>query len=237
MRHIYIPTIEEFKIIELLSGNDSLYKYILTKTVEKLINEGGLIKNTDKELTNIPELATAICYIYPQEIMHSDIAKNDLNLFVRLLSSDFDYNNNSDNLNYLHEASKDVQYNEKVVLRALKILNLKLQKDPAYRFNYRRSDLLDSIFGVDYLKFIGYDEQIKDILMSIDPIYLIKFLKTTKLNKEIAQEQGNKLKEKIDTYSLRYGINPSVGEQYKQINILKRPDEKVRRLVRELNKR
>ena len=234
MKKIYLPSNEEMKIIQLLSGNDKLYKYILTKSVEKMISEGQLIKNGDKELISIPELAIAICNIYPQEIGYSDIAKNDLNLFTRLLSTELDYSNN--NINYLSVASKDIQYNESIVLQLLKALNNKLYKDPTYRFSYRESDILNSIFEVDYLKFKNYNDQIKDILMMIDPIYVIKFLKERDLSKEVVKEEGNRLSSKIDTYSSRYGIFQSVGYEYKHIDIIKRPDEKVKKLVKYINK-
>lgn len=234
MKKIYIPTEEELKKIQQLSGNDKLYMYILTKVVEKMLNEGMIIKNGDKELITIPEIASAICYVYPQEIMYSDIAKQDLNLFMRLIERI--PNNSVEYFEYLFDASTTIQYDQNLVSKLITLLCQRLHDNPRYRFNYKESDILNSIFEIDYLRFNNYNNETKDNLMTIDPIYLIKFLEDSKIDRDIIRESGNRLSDKINTYSSRYGINKEIGFNYRTRDILKRPDEKVKKLVRFMNK-
>lgn len=233
MKKIYIPTKDELETIEYSANGQHLYKYVLTKTVEKMLAEGELVKNADEDLLKIPELVQAICYIYPQEIMFSDDAKNNPDLFYRLLCHELRAANSINSLDYLCYATKDVQYNPMIVLRALQNLNQKLKDNPTYRFTYRESNLLNAIFATEHKKFAHYNEQVKDLLMYIDPIYLVKF--SDDEDEEITLN-GEKLQDRINAYSFRYGIEPKTGFEYAKSDILRKPDEKVKKLIKFINR-
>ena len=77
MKKIYIPTKEELLLIDSYN-NVNTYKYLLVKVVEKLLANYKYINTMDNNLKDNKELCDSICYIYPEEINHSNNYDKDL---------------------------------------------------------------------------------------------------------------------------------------------------------------
>lgn len=221
MKQIYIPTKEE--LLELSKYEDThLYKYLLAKVVEKMLVNHIYINKIDDSLKDIKEIVDSICYIYPQDIFSSIVAKNSEDLCLMLLDK-----HPSDEIYILDNLAKfnhDVLTSYNVTKNVIKILNDKLPSNPEYRFTYKNNELLDDIFTVNYKRFIDYPNMIIDKLIAIDPIYILKlpsYLTFTNI---------------IDTYSNRFGIPHETGDEYIGKNIIKNPDIKVKKLINYLYK-
>ena len=91
MKKVYVPTMDELYQMQDITCGHSMYKYILIKAIESLIIDGinnqnkGILKHAYKYLRENPDIAYAICSLYPEEIKYSEYAKNDTILCLDLI--------------------------------------------------------------------------------------------------------------------------------------------------------
>ena len=154
MKQVYIPTMDELYLIQDKVTGYNLYKYLLVKAVESLIMEGinlpnkGILKNAYKYLRENPEIAYAICRLYPEEIKYSEYAQNDIDLCEELITNEDLQERTIYNLDNLHhfENGLGVLSNREILITTAKLLSRELPKNPRYRFEYKENTLLDNIF-------------------------------------------------------------------------------------------
>ena len=110
MRKIYMPSNDV--LIEMQDRGANVYKYILTKTIESIIRCGiiypdaGKLKYAQKYLRENPEIARAICTLYPEDMRYSEVARNDFKLCLRLMRTT---PNKESKLNNLAKFNPEVQ--------------------------------------------------------------------------------------------------------------------------------
>lgn len=221
---LYIPTEEDISILQKIKANNdinkvNIYGYLVAKAIEKAIIDYSFLRYKDISVIDIPEVVHGICYVYPQEILNSDYAKYDADLCHKLLLKNID--NSITNLDDLKRFAHSVQFNRQTINTTIDILDLKLNNNPKYRFNYEKSELLDAIFGVEYQEFISQPYYNMKKLIHIDPIYALKF-DYRKLMSEIIEPDeriinynlGLLLQEGIYKYMQRYDISEFIGSEY-----------------------
>lgn len=237
MRKIYMPTENELYQMQEVMGGENMYAYLLAKAVEALIVNGlnnpaqGILRNADEDVKNDAEIVRAIGLLYPYEIEHSQLAMNDSKLCLNLLYGTEDRSiYELDNLNRFYD---EVNYDPKVVEKTISTLSDKLLDMPRYRFEYRQSPLLESIFSCDQRIF---DLGNPAVLMGIEPGYSLKPI----IGDDIEATYNRKYKRShlfqgMEKYCERYRI-PSpryAGHQYEyETDILTDKDENVKRLIR-----
>ena len=227
MKKMYLPTKEELKVLSLYKGSN-IYKYILVKVVEKLITNHVLLSNMDESLKDIEELTSAICYIYPQKILHSKFASDDKRLCERIIYKNTDKSiYELDNLEYF---SNDVQTDYKIVLSAIDKLYEKLPDSPEYRFSYHDNLTLDMIFLVDGRYFSKYSNLTVRKLFEIEPAYLLYLPNNTPVSDNTIATIS------IDNYANRYGIPYDVGKEFVGESILNSSSVKIKKLINYLYK-
>lgn len=235
-KQIYVPTMEELYTIQ--DMNINIYNYLLAKVIEVLTLEGvicyhkGILKNEYKYLRENPEIARAICSMYPKELEYSEIAKYDINLCLDLINDKQD--NSIYNLDNLVLFEKMTINNMIVTKNVIDILAEKLPNNPKYRFEYKKNQLLDSIFNTEFINHIFYDTRMLEQLSKIEPAYILKDKKiyNDKLKKEM-------LNSAIESYISRYKLSQFDGtvNKYDRKDILTTPDENVKRLIKCIEKR
>ena len=91
MKEVFMPSMDELYQMQELNVN--LYKYILIKAIESLVCNGlnypseGIFKNAPRYLRENSEIARTICSMYPDEMIYSDYARNDVELAIRLMNN------------------------------------------------------------------------------------------------------------------------------------------------------
>lgn len=243
MKKVYIPTVDElYQMQDLSQGGAHIYKYMIAKAVEVLVMEGKL--ELDKKPLEIayryfrefPDIAYAICKMYPQNKMHCSEEvrmeiENDVVLCQNLINGISKQDDSIKQLDYIlayFENGTCVVTHNEVIKAILNKLVVGLSSYPQYRFEYKDNTLLDEIFGCDlpeWLMPIGMDEH----LMVIDPAY------TNRLNgqrKLPYSERVQSFKKSVNQYANRYIINQMIGAEYLGMDIISRPDEKTRKLLR-----
>lgn len=227
MKQIYIPTREELSVIESYK-NTNIYKYILSKVVEKMLTSFTYINAMDSDLKEIKELRDSICYIYPQELGFNIEGQHDKNLCSRIL--DKKQNDEVYNLDNLCRFNEDIMFDLGISLKVIDLLYKGLQTNPEYRFTYKENVLLNSIFNLDYQKFMTYPDGTIKKLIEIEPMYVLKLPNNTMTDDNI------RLAVAIDEYAYKYGIPFTVGKEYIGKNIVNNPDEKGKKLIKYLYK-
>ena len=183
-----------------------------------------------KFLRENPEIAYAICKMYPEEIKYSEYAKNDIELCLSIIREQNKNNNicNLDNLQYF-ENGLGVLTNNGVIQTTAHILSKELKQNPRYRFEYKQNSLLDDIFARKI--------QVEDLALAsrtdfldIEPAYIL----TTNPNSIIPSPNDKKivLYHSINDYANRYGIKSTVGNELYSQDILTNQDEQVKRLFK-----
>ena len=100
MKKVYVPTMDELYLMQDISNGQSMYKYILIKAIESLIITGinfkdkGILKKAYKYLRENPNIAYAICSLYPEEIKYSEYAMNDIDLCLNTINRKNNQNRN-----------------------------------------------------------------------------------------------------------------------------------------------
>ena len=242
MKKVYVPTMDEMYLIQDMVKGHNLYKYILVKAIESLVMEGklyqnkGILKTAYRYLSENPEIAYAICRMYPSEIAYSEYAQNDIRLCLDLITGKAQPDMtiyNLDNLSHF-EKGVGVLSNSGIISMTSHILAEKLLTTPNYRFEYKENTLLDDIFSCEIPTGIipsnaGYDFTV------IDPIYTIK-LDFRQLSSFLPSSGDRKylLEQSINKYLERYSITGRDGyiNGYGTKDILTNPDEHVKRLLK-----
>lgn len=228
MKKIYMPTEPELYQMQEVLGGNHMYNYLLIKAVEALIVDGinypakGILKNAYEYLKNNPEIARMIGLLYPNEIESSQVAMNDSILCSMLLNGFED--KSIYGLDNLSRFSNEVNYNPAIINQAITTLDDKLIDMPRYRFEYRESPLLESIFSCDtsILDFTSMHSE----LTGIEPGFALQL-------KDKSIEWKGMLRKGLMKYYERYGIMHSSGPEYEfGMDILTNKDENVKRLVR-----
>lgn len=223
MKKVYIPTKKELYTMQEMGAN--IYKYLTVKAIECLIVEGvnfpykGILKNTYKYLRENPDIAYSICTMFPEEIQYSETAQNNVSLCCKLIREKNTQIYTLDNL-ALFEKGIGTLDNFGVVNNTINILKENLPKTPEYRFKYKENRLLDNIFGRQINNFTWFNGEAFRI---IEPAYTLETY-----NPQIEEE----LIKAVNNYSKRYNIDPNLGIEYRNEDILTKPDQKVKRLLK-----
>jgi hypothetical protein len=242
MKKVFMPSMDE--LYQMQDKGANIYKYIMIKAIESLVCNGltypsvGILKNAFNYLKEDPEIARAICTLYPEEMLYSSTARNDMELALRLMKAN---ETRTSGLDYLCMFDPSVLSNLTILREAILLLENELKVNPKYRFEYYGSDLrffkhgngrlLDAIFNRE----ISYDEimfmpnnlreKVIASLTNIEPAYVNNFGISER-------EKQQYLSSGINNYADRYGVSADVGTEYVGMDILTNPDQNVKRLLR-----
>ena len=256
MKKVFIPSMDE--LYEMQDMGADVYKYILVKAIESLICYGnnypnaGILKSAYKYLCEDPEIAKAICVLYPDEMLYSKIARNDIDLCIKLM----EYKESKVcGLDYLAKFDEGTLTNTMILTKAILLLEKELANNPRYRFEYVGSELpflkrgagrlLDNIFDrkidnndIELMHRNTKDNVIK-ALINIEPSYAISLsINNMEGNSlELERDKRRCLQIGINNYANRYGIRQSVGIDYVGKDILTNPDQNVKRLIKTINEK
>lgn len=245
MKKVYMPTIDELYCMQDMGFN--LYKYLLVKAVESLIMDTKVYKSEDrsilqgtyKYLKEHPDIACAICKLYPEEIKYSTYAQNESLLCCELINPKYNQDKsiyNLDNLSYFEEGHGVLRH-QLVLSSTIQTLAEKLELSPRYRFEYKESTLLNNIFNREISGVEIPRKSVKDFI-KVEPAYALTLPKE-KLSELTSNQEGIPyvLNMLLDQYSKTYGFEPSNIEDYSKKDILTNPDIEVKRLLRCINQR
>lgn len=235
MKKIYMPTMDELYKMQDITDGHSTYKYILIKAIESLVMEGviypdkGILKKAYKYLRENPNIAYAVCRMYPEEIKYSEYAQNEMVLCLDLISGKHSQDRSIyvlDNLSYF-ENGIGVLSNPSILTTTVKTLSDKLPQTPQYRFEYKQNSLLDDIFARE-IPVQELSEASTQDFINIEPAYALI------ANPDCPKTDNKKyiLYQSINNYAKRYGIGYSIGNEYYGDDILTSPDENVKRLLK-----
>lgn len=253
MKKVFMPSMDE--LYQMQDMNVNLYKYILVKAIETLIGNGinypniGILENAYKYLRENPDIARAVCTLYPDEMLFSDCARKDIELGIRLMEST---EKKECGLDYLCRLDADILDNPVILQKAILLLEKELIENPRYRFEYVGSErqyinkgagkLLDNIFerniGEQEIMFIMGEarKEVVKALINIEPAYAIKlpidYFKMHLSHIPDSSDISIYLGSGINNYAKRYGIDMSVGNEYYGKDILTNPDQNVKRLLK-----
>lgn len=257
MKEVFMPSMDE--LYQMQDRGANVYKYILVKALESIICNGlnypskGMLENAPKYLRENPEIARAVCSLYPDEMIYSETARNDIDLAVRLMN----YKGYKENgLDYLCRFDSSVLTNTHVLANAILKLEEELSVNPIYRFEYVGSEraylnkgagrLLDKIFNGEIddndLMMILHSVrgEVVNALINIEPYYAIKLSDdyfSNVLHKNDEYIRTRCLVVGIANYAERYGISSTIGIEYYGKDILTNPDTDVKRLIKCINDR
>lgn len=240
-KEVYIPTYEQLHKMQEIAGANNLYTYLLVKTVESLIinrkSGKSILEGTTEALREDYYISTSISYLYPEEVVYSEIAQYEIQLAEKILEKS--KTNQIYNIDEIRHFDSSTIYANNVVKKVIGLLKKELINCPKYRFEYLDNPLLDSIFAVDVesLKGFHYDSVSDELtdLIEIEPAYGIilpdgDFHSDT--NRRYRLIQG------IEQYSRRHNISSLAGSNYYYgKDILSNPDKNVKRLLKCINKR
>jgi len=233
---VYIPTMEE--LIELQKLGIDVYSYLVAKVTETIIMETRIYDEGDMfEILNYlgdhPEITYAICRIYPDMIKESIITSKDPKLCKQLIERISKEDKTIYKLDdILMNFDESILFDEGIIKSTINFLSSHLSYCPKYRFDYQGpNELLDNIFSCELpVSKISHDSY--DNIMIIDPIYSVKLGIKPKSKKD--EEKYFAIKRAMAIYTGRYGISNLLDERYQNKDIINKPDEKVKRLIKTL---
>lgn len=238
MKKVFIPSMDELYMIQDMGAN--VYKYLVVKAIETLVVDGvnypnkGMLKSAYKYLREDPNISLAICMMYPEEIKYSEIACNDDNLCLKLLSDG--RQNTRCELDYLSKFDSSVFNNVLVQREVIAKLEKELKYNPKYRFEYQGNDLLRRIinreFSSDELMML---RPVVFKLLNIEPAYGL-ILSDWYFDKGEC-DRDKKICTAINSYADTYGIPLHVGIEYSNKDILTNQDTEVKRLIKCINRK
>lgn len=231
MKKIFMPSTSG--LYKMQEEGLNIYSYLIAKVVETLTMDGVVlthkgILNKDclfKYITEDPEIVIPICNMYPELIPNFEVAYNDLELCNRLLEPKKE-SSELDNLKYFSKGS-GILTNQELIKKVIILLSKELKKNPKYRFTYQENPLLDNIFSTEVLKHLitNLNDKEKQSLLVIEPYYGI-----------ILNAPKEETRFGLVNYLDRYHINPSNGDNYRNQDILTNPDNRIKRLIKTINK-
>lgn len=238
MKKLYIPTMEELKLMEDMGAN--VYKYLLIKTVESLVLDGrnypskGVLKNAYKYLQEDPYISYMISLLYPSEVQYSKVSSANVSLCARLITQP-QQDRSIYTLDRLASFPKETIHDSVIVDSTLMQLDQNLARTPQYRFEYQTSSLLEDVFSTELAKTIEMNGFIPtEVLSKIEPGYALA------LSDEFFEGTSREevLKKGLEEYTKRYGF---VGENALDYDLMIESDirlenEKTKRLIRCIDK-
>ena len=247
MKEVYIPTMDELYLIQEMTNGSFTYKYMLCKVIEALVIDAkidtgkGILERTHKYFRENPQIATAIGRMYPEEIVSSQYAINDIALCRELIQGNIGQDcsiYSLDNLTYFQNGL-GVNTNYFVVKEVIEILSKKLPSNPQYRFEYKEpNSLLDNIFSCK-TSLYDFDSTTAKNISIIEPANALRLderlfdeYRGDYLIKTLKGSYGTF----IDKYSSRYGMETKCFPEYFRQDILTNPDDNVKRLQRYLDR-
>ena len=237
MKKVYIPTKEELLELQELSKNTKLiYQYLFNKTIEVLVLEGalspekGMLKVAYEQFSEYPELAYAICRMYPGEIDKVEEAQYDTDLcyqMIKALHKQDDTIKGLDEILPRFDNDLGILSTRSIIDITAKTLAEHLSSYPKYRFEYKQNSLLDDIFSCEIETLFVSPTAVSDFLI-IDPVYITKFsdYHLRSINKHADIERA------LLRYNTRYGISDNVGRECYTKDIISKPDDKTKKLIR-----
>ena len=223
MKEVFMPTMDE--LYEMQDTGADMQLYLYAKAIEALCIEynnypkkGSILKNEFKYIKEDEIIAHAICKMYPNEIIHSKIAQYDRNLAVSLITEQ--KSQKIYNLDYLSNFSQCVTGNLDTLV--INILAQELKNNPEYRFEYKKSKLLDDVFMGKMEVNKGYICNL--YLSEIEPYYAL-----------LAGDKKN-IPDRVINYINRYGFEYT-NENTEKKDILTNQTTEVKRLFRCINRK
>lgn len=229
---VYIPTMEE--LIELQKLGIDVYSYLIAKVIETIIMEDQIYEEGDMfEILDYlgphPEIIYAICKLYPQKINESIITSKDTDLCMKLIQGIQREDRTIYQLDdILMNFDKDILFDIGIIKNVINFLSAHLSSCPKYRFDYMGpNDLLDSIFSCE-LPIEKINVESYTNLIDIDPVYSVK------LGIDYRNEKDKiiLLKRAATLYFGRYGLERMTNKDYQNKDIINKPDDNVKRLIK-----
>lgn len=236
MKKLFMPKEED--LFKMQEEKADIYSYLVVKAIEALIirsihtscidnPDNEILKFTYKYLKENVDIASSICMMYPNELKYSFMARVDTRLCSYLISHCED--NSIYQLDRLSLFEPMILDNTFLLREVINILDKKLPNCPKYRFEYQSNTLLDNIFGCNIPSDCYLNKDDYYALSRIEPYYAL----TSPYTDEVKR---NMLREGMESYTKRYGIDMFKEMSYYGRDILTNPDEKVRRLRKCINK-
>lgn len=221
MKKIFIPSMDD--LYKMQDMHINILPYLYAKAIERLCVEynnypkmGSILRNEYKYLREDPVIAKAICMMYPNEVIYSDVVKYDTDLAMKLIGEP--KNNDIYRLDNLSYFGNNLDSNLLIQREVINILYNELTNNPKYRFEYRDSRLLDDIFMGRFDTTLFLDDMAKEQLGYIEPYYGI---------------DSDMLCNMMKRYVNRYGI----GYENNDGDILTNQTTEVKRLFRCINRK
>lgn len=230
MKKVYIPTEEELHNLEKLGVN--LYYYLVTKTIESMVMADVIYEEEDMfelaydEFLDIPQIIYSIAKMYPERIIDSTKASNDIELCKKIIPTLVQNNTSVYGLDKIQNFNSIILENPEVMSSIIHTLVEQLSTSPKYRFEYNEpNNTLDKIFNgelnVQNMNFTTLKK-----LATIEPSYLTK-VKNTIILPEVVESA-------IKQYAKTYGID-AFGIRTSPLTSMVNNDDKIKRLTRRLN--
>ena len=221
MKKVFIPSMDD--LYKMQDMNVNILPYLYAKAIERLCVEynnypkmGSILRNEYKYLREDPVIAKAICMMYPNEVIYSDIVKYDTDLAMKLIGEP--KNNDIYRLDNLSYFGNNLDGNLLIQREVINILYNELTNNPKYRFEYRDSKLLDDIFMGRFDTTLFLDDMAKEQLGYIEPYYGLD-----------SDMLCNMMKNYVNIYGIRYENNDG--------DILTNQTTEVKRLFRCINRK
>lgn len=236
MKEVFMPSMDELYKMQDMGADIRLYLY--AKAIEALCIDyknyfckGSILKQEFKYIREDEILSQAICYMYPNELSYSNIARSNAKLAEMLITKG---NSPIYNLDVLSRFDNNLMLNNSSVKKIIDILAEELVKEPKYRFEYAKSQVLDDIFmaRIDdaFLSFFDKftTDDIVTKLASIEPYYALGI--------EDESTRVALLRSSVIDYINRYGFDYFILPAKKE-DILTNQTTEVKRLFRCINRK
>lgn len=205
-KKLYLPNEEELQIIDKYGD---LIKYLKVKVVEYIVlvevlnQTGSLLKHIPRSIVEDKDIYRSISLMYPNEVKMFSFMIEDFDLCLSLLDKD-DRDNRIYNLDNL-ALFNNYNFNDAVKVKVIDMLYNLLPITPKYRFKYKHSNLLETIFScnIDYKKL---DNTTFEKLTTIEPAYFIKAYMDGKYECYNDDAITILFSYALDKYASRYGI-------------------------------
>lgn len=226
---VCIPTMEELELLQKL-GID-VYSYLIAKVTETIIMEDIIYEEGDMfEILDYlgphPDIIYAICRLYPEKISESIITSKDIDLCKMLTSTIKNEDKSIYQLeNIIKNFDESILFDKEIIKNTVDFISSHLSQCPKYRFDYMgENKLLDSIFSGELTKEMIAPGLITN-LTTIDPTYCVRLDKNNR-GKEFIIQRG------MAMYLNRYEIGQYNTSTYFQKDIIKKPNDDVKKLIK-----
>lgn len=236
MKKVYMPSNDDLR--ELYSMGANINQYVKIKAAETIMAGGknypakGMLNGCYQYLKDDPEIVRAVCYTYPKEIAHSEIAKYDVELLRRLLTKV--PSKSIHNIDYCHKFSESVKNNPLVIEQILSLLAREIYDSPEYRFEYQSDETLDSIFDCQLnlrsIPCLGIGTMMN--LAAIEPAYIIA-LKNGGFGDTYDNNEYSLIKSGFSSYVSRYGLQYNPNDRSFELD---NQSSDMYRLIRMINR-